>query len=95
MPGAPPVPVGGRRLLHPDPARGSAGVSVAQSAFHGSDRQGRGRLVAALRHGPVHSVDLAEVMGWPDDEERARRVASELAAEGLVRHSRSGLLELP
>ena len=37
----------------PDPARGSAGVSVAQSAFHGSDRQGRGRLVDALRHGPV------------------------------------------
>jgi hypothetical protein len=40
-------------------------------------------------------VDLAEVMGWPDDGERARRVASELAAEGLVRHRRSGLLELP
>ena len=80
---------------HPDPARGSAGVSVAQSAFHGSDRQGRGRLVDALCHGPVHSVDLAEVMGWPDDGERARRVASELAAEGLVRHRRPGLFELP
>jgi A/G-specific adenine glycosylase len=28
-----------------DPAAGSAGVSVAQSRFDGSDRQGRGRLV--------------------------------------------------
>jgi A/G-specific adenine glycosylase len=79
----------------PDPARGSAGVSVAQSAFPGSDRQGRGRLVAALRRGPVHRGDLAEAMGWPEDGERARRVASELEAEGLIRRRRSGLLELP
>ncbi|MGH8995845.1 MAG: A/G-specific adenine glycosylase, partial [Acidimicrobiales bacterium] len=79
----------------PDPARGSAGVSVAQSAFHGSDRQGRGRLIAALRHGPVDPVDLAAVMGWPDEGERARRVASELAAEGLVRLRLSGEFELP
>ena len=33
----------------PDPADGSAGVSGGQSAFEGSDRQGRGRLVEALR----------------------------------------------
>ena len=33
----------------PDPARGSAGVSTGQSRFEGSDRQGRGRLVDALR----------------------------------------------
>ncbi|MET0825453.1 MAG: A/G-specific adenine glycosylase, partial [Acidimicrobiales bacterium] len=37
----------------PDPAVGSAGVSGRQSRFEGSDRQGRGRLVDALRHGPV------------------------------------------
>jgi A/G-specific adenine glycosylase len=79
----------------PDPARGSAGVSVAQSVFHGSDRQGRGRLVAALRDGPVSWVDLAEVMGWPDDGDRARRVASQLASEGLIREYQPGLLELP
>ena len=29
----------------PDPAEGTAGVSTGQSAFAGSDRQGRGRLV--------------------------------------------------
>jgi A/G-specific adenine glycosylase len=85
---------GGR--TQPDPARGSAGVSVAQSVFHGSDRQGRGRLVAALRHGPVTSVELAQVMGWPDDGDRARRVASQLAAEGLIRQDLpGGPLELP
>jgi A/G-specific adenine glycosylase len=85
--------VGGR--LDPDPARGSAGVSVAQSVFHGSDRQGRGRLVAALRDGPVNMVDLAAVMGWPDDRARAERVAAELAAEGLIRRRRDGVVELP
>ena len=37
----------------PDPADGSAGVSTGQSPFAGSDRQGRGRLVEALRSEPV------------------------------------------
>ena len=69
----------------PDPAVGSAGVSGPQSAFAGSDRQGRGRLVAALRRAPVARVDLAAVMGWPDDPERAERVALTLIADGLAR----------
>ena len=68
----------------PDPAVGSAGVSVRQARFDGSDRQGRGRLVAALRLGPVPEVDVAPVMGWPQDPERARRVVARLVAEGLV-----------
>lgn len=68
----------------PDPARGSAGVSGGQSRFDGSDRQGRGRLVAALRLGPVADADLAAVMGWPHDPERADRVAAGLVADGLV-----------
>jgi A/G-specific adenine glycosylase len=85
--------LGGR--IDPDPARGSAGVSVAQSMFHGSDRQGRGRLVAALRDGPVNTADLAAVMGWPGEEERAHQVASELAAEGLIRQDETGVLVLP
>ena len=37
----------------PDPVIGSAGVRAPQSRFEGSDRQGRGRLVDALRRGPV------------------------------------------
>ena len=46
-----------------DPAPGSAGVSGRQSPFSGSDRQGRGRLVAALRDGAVHLDDVAAAMG--------------------------------
>jgi A/G-specific adenine glycosylase len=69
----------------PDPADGSAGVSGGQSRFAGSDRQGRGRLVEALRHGDVQTEDLATIMGWPDDASRADRVAASLVADGLVR----------
>lgn len=36
----------------PDPAVGSAGVSARQAPFEGSDRQARGRVLAALRDGP-------------------------------------------
>ncbi len=68
----------------PDPADGSAGVSSGQPRFEGSDRQGRGRLVAALRLGPVPQRDLAQVMGWPDDAARARRVAARVVADGLA-----------
>jgi A/G-specific adenine glycosylase len=68
----------------PDPADGSAGVSGGQSRFEGSDRQGRGRLVEALRRGPVEHVELAPVMGWPDDRARAERVAATLLADGLA-----------
>jgi A/G-specific adenine glycosylase len=69
-----------------DPADGSAGVSAPQSRFEGSDRQGRGRLVDALRTGPVAASDLAAVMGWPEDDERARRVALSVVADGVARH---------
>lgn len=68
----------------PDPAQGSAGVSRGQARFEGSDRQGRGRLVEALRHGEVHEGALATVMGWPDDPDRAARVAATLVGDGLV-----------
>jgi A/G-specific adenine glycosylase len=68
----------------PDPIEGSAGISAPQSRFDGSDRQGRGRLVDALRAGPVASASLAEVMGWPDDRDRAARVAATLVADGLA-----------
>jgi A/G-specific adenine glycosylase len=67
-----------------DPAVGSANVSAPQSRFAGSDRQGRGRLVAALRRGAVTSDTLAEVMGWPDDPPRAARVAATVVADGLA-----------
>jgi A/G-specific adenine glycosylase len=68
----------------PDPAVGSAQVSSGQAPFAGSDRQGRGRLVAALRSGEVGHDDLATVMGWPDDPPRAARVAGSVVADGLA-----------
>jgi A/G-specific adenine glycosylase len=78
----------------PDPAIGSAGVSGRQSRFEGSDRQGRGRLVRALRAGPVATDRVADVMGWPDDPERAARVAATLVADGLAVDD-GGALRLP
>lgn len=79
----------------PDPARGSAGVSTPQSDFAGSDRQGRGRLIDALRRGTVPAVDVAEVMGWPDQPDRTDRVVAGLVAEGMVARQLSGRLRLP
>ena len=68
----------------PDPAIDSAAVSRPQSTFDGSDRQGRGRLVDALREGPVPVGRLAAVMGWPDEPDRADRVAATLVSDGLA-----------
>ncbi|NNE75087.1 MAG: A/G-specific adenine glycosylase [Acidimicrobiales bacterium] len=70
-----------------DPAVGSAGVSGGQSKFEGSDRQGRGRLVDALRLGSVRTADLAVVMGWPADPARAERVAATLVTDGIATRS--------
>jgi A/G-specific adenine glycosylase len=78
----------------PDPAAGSAGVSVPQSRFAGSDRQGRGRLIEALRRDEVPAPDLADVVGW-DDPERLDRVVADLVAEGMVVRTATGALRLP
>lgn len=74
-----------------DPAVGSAAVGGPQSRFAGSDRQGRGRLVDALRTAPVRTPDLAVVMGWPDDPARAARVAATVVADGLAVAEAGGL----
>ncbi len=69
----------------PDPAVGSAGVSRGQAPFAGSDRQGRGRLVVALRaRGSLTRSELAAAAGWPGDDGRAVRVAESLVADGLA-----------
>ncbi len=75
----------------PDPSVGSAGVGRSQSPFDGSDRQGRGRLVDALRRGPLAEGDLASAAGWGDDAARARRVSDGLVAEGFARWERGRL----
>lgn len=68
----------------PDPARGSAHVSTPQSRFAGSDRQGRGRLLAALRTGPLVGSQIPDAAGLPADPARARRLIESLVADGLV-----------
>jgi A/G-specific adenine glycosylase len=78
----------------PDPAEGSAGTSGRQSTFEGSDRQGRGRLVQALRTGPVALARVADVVGWTDDPDRALRVADGLVVDGLAEYV-DGQLSLP
>jgi A/G-specific adenine glycosylase len=83
-----------RGHLGTDPAEGSAGTSGRQAAFQGSDRQGRGRLIQALRSGPVGVARLPDVTGWVDDPDRARRIADRLVDEGLVAES-DGELSLP
>lgn len=79
----------------PDPARLSAGTGRRQSRFSGSDREGRGRLIAALRHGPLGPSEVAGVVGWTDDPSRVDRVVSALVAEHMVDRSPSGVLHLP
>ncbi len=71
----------------PDPSENSARIPKRQSKFDGSDRQGRGRLVNALRAGavPASPAALAAVMGWTDDPERAVRVATTVVADGLAK----------
>jgi A/G-specific adenine glycosylase len=78
----------------PDPVEGSAGTSARQSVFEGSDRQGRGRLVDALRLGPVVAQDVAVVMGWPGDAHRADAVALTVVRDGLAEFE-GGSLVLP
>jgi len=64
----------------PDPARPPA----RQSRFDGSDRQGRGRLVTALRAGPLAMAEAAAAAGWPGDPARTTRAVATLVADGLA-----------
>lgn len=79
----------------PDPAKASAGVSKGQSRFSGSDRQGRGLLVKALRAGPLPASSAADALGWPEAPDRAAKVLAGLVADGLVVEGSDGLLRLP
>lgn len=70
-------------LADPDPWRASPSVRP-QSRFAGSDRQGRGRLLNVLRHGPIGADAVAIACGWPDDRDRAERIAGSLVSEGFA-----------
>lgn len=69
-----------RRSGGPDPAAPAG----RQSRFEGSDRQGRGRLVAALARGPVPLDRIDVAAGWPGDVDRARTALDSLVADGLA-----------
>jgi A/G-specific adenine glycosylase len=79
----------------PDPIIGSAGVSRGQSTFAGSFRQGRGRLVAALRSGPIAAESVALAAGWPEDPARADDAVASLIADGLAVIDDDGSVSLP
>ncbi len=68
------------RGIGPDPAVGSAGVSRPQSRFEGSERQARGRLLAALTIGPIAAATASAVMRHP----AADRLLLTLCEEGLI-----------
>ena len=66
-----------------DPAVGSAAVSRPQARFEGSDRQLRGRLVDALRAGPVARSAVAEHIA-ETDQDRIDRIVAGLVRDGLA-----------
>ncbi|MFT3853864.1 MAG: A/G-specific adenine glycosylase [Ilumatobacteraceae bacterium] len=75
-----------------DPAVGSAAVSVRQARYEGSDRQARGRLLAALTVAPLDAADAAAVMHRHPFA--AQALVDGLVADGLV--ARTGdTLHLP
>ena len=82
----------------PDPATGSAGVSVPQSRFEGSFRQGRARLLDALRTGlVVEPSEFAAICGWESGElgHDAAAAAESLVRDGLAVDDGAGSLRLP
>lgn len=78
-----------RRAGGADPAIGSAGVSVPQARFEGSDRQARGRLMKALSTGSVRRAEAASLM--ERDEETASRLIAALLSEGMCQADGSAL----
>lgn len=88
-----------RRLGGEDPAIGSAGVSVRQSRFTGSFREGRARLLDVLRGGvAVAPAEVRAACGWLDREDGeadALRAAESLVRDGLAVRLDDGSLRLP
>lgn len=68
---------------------GNGTPSRRAQSWKGTDRQARGRLMAALREadGPVARDQLDQL--WPDEAQRGRALAA-LVADGLVRATEAG-----
>ncbi len=75
-----------------DPARGTAGVSVTQSPFAGSDRQARGAILRAVTRTPLDRSWVCAEAGI--DEQRSQRLVDALVTERLL-VERDGVLFLP
>jgi A/G-specific adenine glycosylase len=71
-----------------DPAIGTAGVSVPQSRFGGSDRQLRGRLIKLAASSGFAPVGAASAVGVADQSERVDRLIEQLVSEGLLQRLR-------
>ena len=63
--------------------------------FEGSDRQGRGKLISALRNEPIMEKDVPQILGWPNDHKRCKRVLEKLEKDGLIVIADSGKISLP
>ncbi len=59
-------------------------------AWHGTDRQVRGRLLALLRESSDALDDGALTLAWPDDDAQRDRCLASLVADGLVEHCGAG-----
>ena len=77
-----------------DPASGPSTARARQTAFSGSDRQGRGRLVRRASLGPIGERELAEAAGWPEEPDRALKIAEQLILEGVLARARTGNYQL-
>ncbi|WP_370326986.1 A/G-specific adenine glycosylase [Euzebya sp.] len=69
----------------PDPAAAGAHRPRAQGTWTGSSRQARGRLVDAMRAGPISRGEAAALAG-----ERGQAVIDALIADGLVEATSDG-----
>ena len=77
--------------------RSGAAAGVARrpvQAWHGTDRQARGRMMALLR-GSAGPVDLLELLDSTEDAVQARRCLDSLLADGLVETAHDGWFVLP
>jgi A/G-specific adenine glycosylase len=68
----------------PDPASRGDHRPRRQERFPGSDRFHRGRLVEALRNGPVPRVQLSVACATDGCIQKAERIAATLVADGLA-----------
>jgi A/G-specific adenine glycosylase len=76
-----------------DPASSGPARARSQAAFKGSDRYHRGRLVDALRHGPVTAESLPAAADL-DDTARIAVISASLVDDGLAEWAQ-GCLQLP